>query len=250
MDTGFFKWVWRFNALAIAGLVIFIGAIAVWEIFPKPRNVSGVVNVDPADETLVETLRIGNVTPINGLIRYSVGREQTYDVGYSSSGKSTRNNTVNYGFLDPSTGDVRWLLEGFDALILETYALRQAFPVTDLTDLDSTDAQAMNAVNLEAQRAPGSSDKGDEKLVGTLFLIVDQDTSGDNRLSRSDIGRIAVSLPDGTALKEILQDVRTGLKKLDKTRELIRFTDGEGDKIAILNLETRAVESLLMLPLK
>lgn len=185
MDTGFFKWVWRFNAVALAGLLIFAGFVALWELFPKSRSVANVVNVDPSDETLVETLKIGSVTPINGLIRYSVGREQSFDAGYSS-GKRTRNNTANYGYLDPATGDIRWLLDGFEALILDTVAFRE-----------ETD------VAVSGRLEP---DVGGE-LLASLFLIVDQDTNEDNRLSRSDIGRVALSLPDGRDLKDILTDV-------------------------------------------
>ena len=73
----FFKCVWRFNAVALAGLLIFVGVTAVWELFPKARSDANVANVDPSDETLVETLKIGSVTPMNGLIRHSVGREQS-----------------------------------------------------------------------------------------------------------------------------------------------------------------------------
>ena len=230
MDTGFFKWVWRFNALAFAGLLVFVGVVAIWELFPKSRNVANVVNVDPGDETLVETLKIGSVTPINGLIRYSVGREQSFDAGYSS-GKTTRNNTSNYGYLDPASGDVRWLLDGFDALILETLSLREASDVT---------------VSGRFEPDP----KGD--ILASLFYIVDQDTTGDNRLSRSDVGRIAVSLPDGTDLRDILTDVHTfkGVQRLDDTRHMVRFKDAEGEKAAILNLSTRRLEKTLALPLE
>ncbi|NNE86673.1 MAG: hypothetical protein HKN27_01245 [Silicimonas sp.] len=233
LDTGFFKWVWRFNALALAGLLLFAGAMVLWEMIPRTASsVSGVVNVDPADETLVETLQIGGVTVIDGLIRYSVGREQTYDVGYSS-GKSTRNNTLNYGYLDPESGDLRWLLDGFDALILETIALRRPS---------------------RASRSSVSESENDEtqETVATLFLIVDQDTSGDKRLSRSDIGRLALSMPDGTGLKNILEDVHAfrGVQAFDAVRRLIRYEDSTGDKVAILNLATLTLEKTLTLTLE
>lgn len=230
MDTGFFKWVWRFNAMALAGLLIFVGVIALLELLPRSHSVANVINVDPGDETLVETLKIGSVTPINGLIRYSVGREQSFDAGYSS-GKTTRNNTANYGYLDPATGSVRWLLDGFDALILETVALQE-----------ETDT----AVSGRFERDPSS------ETLASLYVIVDRDTSGDNRLSRSDIGRIALSLPDGTDFKVILTDVHVfrGVQRLYEKRYMIRFKNGDGEQVAILDVDAREVEKTLTLPLE
>ena len=181
MDTGFFKWVWRFNALAIAAAVTVLLAIAALEFTRDLRRgvrATATVNVDPADESVEETLEIGDLTYVEktGLVHFSLLRRQSYDVsGYASGGKSTYNNVINKGFLDPDNGAVRWLLESSDGLIVWERRITRG--------------------------------RDESEHLANAYLLVTEDSSGDRRLSASDNGALMISDPDGTRLVSLLDGV-------------------------------------------
>lgn len=185
-DNRFFKTVWRFNALALALILILAASVFVWELvfrdLFRARSVAEVVNIDSADETIVETFKISVVKRVNGhsVFRVNLQSEQTYNQSYSSKG--TRQTTVNTGFYDPATGQTVWIFPTQKQLITDVRAIY-------LTSDDS-------------------GDKDDAVVHSYLVTFVDQDTSNDQRLSNSDKKSVLSVMPNGTDTTLIL----TGLE--------------------------------------
>ncbi len=230
MDTGFFKWVWRFNALALAGVIALALVMLVRDAtrtFFRDTRAPATVNIDPVDETLEETLEIGDPSfnRQTGLIEFAVLRPQTYDSGgyiSSGSGKRTYNNVVNRGFLDPETKETRWLLENTNGLIVwERDIVREKAP-----------------------------DNQEGKQVATLFRLVTEDTTNDQRLSASDTGHLYWIKPDGTGLLRILDDASSALQvsAFDASTEIFRVTNDGDDQLLFVDVAKGQIVERLVMP--
>lgn len=172
MDTGFFKWVWRFNALILAcGLSLLLVVVA-WEMtstwrkqmFPtQTRNVIAAppadVAADPARE-VDETANLAN-TPLpaaRGIYALPLRVEQTYENRGIS--KSSFGNTVNILIADTETQSTTWLFPQNVRLI----------PQIEPLYLPRTGAA--------------------NRFLGHLMLVIDTDTNADGSLSRRDTGTV------------------------------------------------------------
>ena len=232
MDTGFFKWVWRFNALAIAvGLILVLALAAIGlskELF-RERRAPATVNVDPEDTSVEEELALSRVRldRFTGLIHYDLVRKQTYVAGAFGSGpsKSTYNNVINQAFMDPINGETRWLLEDSNGLIVWQQRV--------FAKGNHTSARFEDGYDPETNGPP---------LAG-FYRVVTADTSGDKRLSRSDSGTLFVSDIDGGNLKPLLDKVETIFEVfvLDQTTQILHLRHNGDEKLVHVSLENRKI---------
>lgn len=224
-DNRFFKFIWRVNALAIAAILLLAAATLLWEVFGKdvfaPRRVAEVVNIDAADDTIVENRSVTVNGRVAGakLFRVSLSSEQEYDLGFSS--KSTKGSVLNTGFYDPITGATHWLFPSQDQLI------------THVETIFFTPEADANVAAIKPV------------AVGHLVSFVDQDTSGDKRLSHSDDMSVLAIGPDGQGAKVILSGLTTAPRIWPfEGRSVVLFFDtANGEHSAIYDLDQRTLGS-------
>lgn len=172
MDTGFFKWVWRFNALVIAGAVTLLLCVIAWEATSSLRK--SLFNQRTTNTLLAPTDEPTDVSAADQTDRAEVNRylgapldhsrgspyalplrvEQEYDNRGIS--KSSVGNTTNYIVVDTEAQSNRWLFPKANRLIINSR------PIT-----------------LRRRGQP-------EQSLGTLLRIVEKDTNNDDRLSGRD----------------------------------------------------------------
>lgn len=197
----FFATVWRINSIAILATTLIAFCVllyAMWQIFreaTRTRYVSNVVNV--ADEQLDRSeAQLGGFEAIEGssVLRAPLRIEQEY--GFSSGSKETCS-VQNYFFYDSSDARAYWLIPGYEGLILETRDL------------------------------PEREYSGHEKpLVVVVYELVEVDSTGDKKLTASDLKTVAVSNPGGSKLTRILTDVEevNGTHITSNGRVLVLYT--------------------------
>jgi hypothetical protein len=182
-ENRFFKYVWRFNALVIAGaavVVVILGVYAALQIFKTEtgsRRVTNVVNVGDKD-AVSEEFSLGRAAPIEGTsyVKIPLYRGQSYNASYYL--KNSTQNTVNYLFVNTSSGESRWLLEGAGQLII--------------------DSEVMFS---KARSSPDERRLG----IGIVYTLVEKDTNGDNRLTDRDAVSLAVSEIDGSQYRKLIE---------------------------------------------
>lgn len=181
----FFRLVWRANAVvilvagALASAVALLALAFIWREQARTREVRGVVNIAGA-EVQQETFQLAQFERFNGirLLRAALTSHQEYDQASFSKGASA---TRNYLFFDPETRKSRWLLP----------TNQQVFLVDD-----------------DLFFLAGSRHKDEEgQFRGTLLLVVNKDTNGDDRLNQQDAKSLAIAAPDGSAFKMVVEPV-------------------------------------------
>ncbi|MGL4490966.1 MAG: hypothetical protein ACRCU5_16115 [Rhizobiaceae bacterium] len=192
MDIGepkFFKYVWRYNALAIAGTATLCGLVALSLVYDLVRNitrdreVSNVVRIDgeaEAPNAIKEVFTIGAPYLVAGTSYMQVPqyREQSQDRDYYS--KESTQNISNYLFLNLQNNESKWLVSESERLFLSSNAL--------------------------TERAPGDL-SGSGKALGIIYRLVDKDTNGDGNLTQNDAVTIAASGVDGSNFRKVLDGV-------------------------------------------
>ncbi|WP_299025100.1 hypothetical protein [uncultured Sulfitobacter sp.] len=178
IDTGFFKWVWRFNALLIAAVATVILGMLTWELtrdlrtqtFPRATTDTLVVSPTDTPEPLgsepQQTLRLGNALPNNtpGTYALPLYAEQTYtNRGIS---KDSRGNLLNYLIVGTDPQAHHWLFPKGERLIIETRPL------------------VFHQSNAAQTR------------LGQLLEVIEADTSGDATLSRQDTRTLYLISPE------------------------------------------------------
>lgn len=230
MDTGLFKWIWRFNAIAIAATVTAALLLIGREMFDEVSDYSdpvvgrAVVNVDETDPSITETFAIGPVDfdRDTGLLRYELMREQTYNYGLRS--KETENSTVNIGFLELATGKTRWLLPSNSGLIV-----REDEVLRIITDANGTERTELRA---------------------KLYLVVESDGNNDQRLTRDDPASLMIARPDGRGLVTLLSDLSGYDQSVmkDEGTELILWRTSEGREVASVDVTRFVITERWTLP--
>lgn len=185
MPKGFFRLVWRFNALAIAavsGISLFVGAYATYhvarDLFRHPYQTEDVARVEqPADgdtpQPAVKTdVSLSHFSSIRGspILWATLDARQTYDFRYSSKEASSTRNVV---FYDMAKGESRKLLADDKRLIVERRELRK-------DDAPSNDPP-----------------------TALFFLLIETDTDKDGLLTQRDAWTIAFSRVNGEELTRI-----------------------------------------------
>ena len=184
-ESRFFKYVWRFNALAIAGAaisVILLSGYAGFTVFSevtRTRRVTQVVNVGQ-QEKVSEEFSLGSAVAIAGTpyIRLPLYRGQSYPGSYYP--KRSDQNIVNYLFLNTSTNESRWLVQSAGQLIVESQIL--------FNKVKSTPDEARTG-------------------VGVFYAVIDRDSNGDNRLSERDAVSLATGAIDGTNYRKLVENI-------------------------------------------
>lgn len=181
------------------------------------------INVDPTDNSVEERLEIGSLlfNEDTGIIEFPLLRPQTYDVGgyASANSKSTYNNTVNRGFLNPDTGETRWLFSHSNGLIVDWHLITRG-------------------------------DSESPSRVAMLLRWITDDTSGDRRLSANDSGAVYMLEPDGQNLTLLANNIDELAREFtfDETTEVISLVQDEQRKLAFVSLPARSVVKLQALP--
>jgi hypothetical protein len=212
-ESRFFKYVWRFNALAIAGAAttcIVLGLSAGWSIFnaePRPHRATNIVNVDQEDKAS-EEFSLGNPSAIAGIsyVQVPLHRGRRYGVGSIYSGGSQQ--VVNLLFLNISTNESRWLFNGVGQLVLDSHTLFNK--VKDAND---------------PSRA----------AVAVVHVVVEKDSDGDKRLTEKDAICLATSATDGTNYRKLIEGV-------DQLYAVKQIAD---DKVLVLYQKNRETVSAL-----
>lgn len=231
MENGFFKWVWRFNALAIAVAASGVILVLMYALYEMTKNYtraisrSEVVNTDPEDRSVQETRRVGRLIAAGetNLYRYPVIIEQVYDAGFSS--KSTYENIFNYGFLNVDDGGVHWLLDKNDGLITRDETITRVTGV-------------------------GSNRK--TNTIAWLYLVVKSDTNNDNRLSEADTKTLLIARPDGTSTQPLLSNINSFISSQahDNDTQIVVYNDDEGTHAALVSIGTLTLEKIVAVPLE
>lgn len=169
MENGFWKWLWRFNALVIAvGATLIVGVIG-WELTRDlrrdlfPTRTTQVINIPdaqaPSDPDTpnrsTQVLRYGSKenTGVKRLYVVPVYSAQTYQNRGIS--KSSTGNLVDYVVVDAQAGSAERLFGNAPRLILRT---------DPLVWRDSSGA----------------------KRIGTLLSVVENDTNANGQLNQND----------------------------------------------------------------
>ncbi|WP_018320939.1 hypothetical protein [Bradyrhizobium sp. WSM2793] len=215
----FFRNLWRFNAIALAGatvlfimLVLFVTASMLYD-QTRPRQVTNVVNVG-AQETVSNEFALGIPGVISGTpyVLVSLIRGQSYGGSGSLYPKRSDRNVVNLLFLNVSTNETRWLFEGAGQLIIENHSM--------------------------FNRMKTGPDDG-RTAVGFFYVVVDKDTDGDKRLSEHDALSLAVTAVDGTGYRKLID----GIEQVYAVQQVAE------DKALVLYLKDKhTVSQLFSLP--
>lgn len=223
MDTGFFKWLWRFNAVAIAlAAASFLAMSAVFLI----SELGGLFYRAPMDDAVPVAAAEAPEVPLDlqlGMIEHPEGSDvmrvalRTGDRYASSYSKYPSSSTLNIGIVDPSSLTTRWLFPAENTLILQTMDILR----------NQRDAAGSESVSAQA----------------SLYLVVQEDSNKDGVLSSLDRAVLMISGIDGSGLKVLTE--ATGLSQtlmLDVATELLAYTAATGQKLARLDLPSFSLQ--------
>jgi hypothetical protein len=199
-ESGFFKHVWRFNALAIAGAAIvcillgLYAAVTILKEETRSRRVTNVVNVGEKDDAS-EEFSLGDPAIVAGTpyVRIPLFRGQSYAASY----KRGTLTAVNYLFLNTSTNESRWLFERAGQLIIDSQVLFS-----------------------KLKTSPDELRTG----VGVVHAVVERDSNGDNRLTEKDAVSLATSAVDGANYRKLIEGIE----------RLYSFQQIADDKVLVL----------------
>jgi hypothetical protein len=185
MDQNFFfKWVWRFNALALA-LILLAGASAFaipffsWRVAPAIE--SAIDPVPPAAEPSIYQWTIQPPRDERGEGVLALEIPAPYERGGSFSSGPSINKVVNYLFVDTNTGATRWLFPTHKQVITATdYVTETMSPM------------------------PGMPAQGPATAI--VFDVVSGDPATFS-FGKPAKYQVYASKPDGTGLTKLLEDL-------------------------------------------
>ena len=217
-ESRFFKFVWRFNALAIAGAAttcIMLGLSAGLSIFNAEQRPHRGVNVDQETKAS-EEFSLGNPSAIAGIsyVQVPLYRGRRYGVGSIYSGGSQQ--TVNLLFLNISTNESRWLFNGVGQLVLDSHTLFNK--LKDANDPSRT-------------------------AVAVVHVVVEKDTDGDKRLTEKDAISLATSATDGTNYRKLVEGVDQlyAVKQIADDKVLVLYQKNQETVSALYGVPSMAL---------
>ena len=224
METGFFKWIWRFNALVIAAAVTLLLLAILWEMTSSLRR--DMFKQRTTDTLVAPTVQEGEqqqTTEVEGRryfgppvgnaknTPYALPLRVTQDienVPYVS--KSSVGNTINYKIVDTRAQTDRWLFVPTNRLIL--------------------DPEQIIWRNGTQPPLP----------LGTLLKVVEEDTNADARLSTRDARTLYLVDPKWSAPTKIAQGVNSVLytKAVSPSAFEVIYRKGSATHITRINAAT------------
>ncbi len=202
MDTGFFKWVWRFNALAIAAAVILIliaSSSTVLRMLSFGTSNRAEIEVTQAETRQTqEPTRIETIVPIkhidaeNGYLVHlfsdKISRSQLdgmlSESYYSKGGK--RSSLINIGQLKPD-GEITWMFSSNNQLVVRTV------PVSKRN-------------HRYAEGTPQT------ELI--LYEVAELDSNEDGKLSSDDLVTVYAAFPNELTVTKIIDKVPSGVSSV------------------------------------
>lgn len=231
METGFFKWIWRFNALAIALVALLSLSLLGYELMRNlsrslfQNNTSNSITLSPPDvvdpeaalqETTEKRYFSGPLTGSrNGIYALPLYIEQTEaDHGMSYS-KGSNGNLVNIRIVQSEQQTNHWLFTPGERLIQNTNQL--ILSRSGLPDLD----------------------------LGQQLIVIDKDTNGDDRLSYEDTRTLYLTDVNWSEPVKVVDGVRSVLSTtpISPTMMDLIYSDGTSTHIMRVTLPSGAVIS-------
>ncbi len=204
-----FKNIWRLNAILITLICILIFPFLVLGIYRDRVNRiadRGVVVVNQ-NINLEETFYLGKLDRIKGseFVIVPLYARQKTDLGLYPDEKSI--STRNILFADVNKGINKWLLPNNNTLISHY-------------DLIS------------------SLDDKDQRVIAFLYQIISADTNQDGRLTENDALSVALSLPDSSNYRKILDNIKSvvGYELLSSDRLAILYMKNDQGFICYVKL--------------
>lgn len=199
-ENKFFKFVWRFNGIALMILIVLAIGLTLYSFFGAFRANTGNsssrenITIQP-DSVQQEHWQLGSIIPVEGSSFVMLPLESGSRHSKSGYEKSTLA-AFNFLFINNKNNETHWLFDSNENLIL----------CADL--MMENEYRAENSL-----------------VRAILYQIVTTDSDGDEELSYLDLQSAGVSLPDGTGYKEILQDINyvIGFHLVDKDNLLLVY---------------------------
>lgn len=186
-ENEFFKYIWRFNALAFAGAAtlailaaVYTGAIYIKNQDARLHQTANVVNFDRQGKSSGK-FKFGNPVAMTGsdFVRISLMRDPSHEIS-SYTPYSEITNDVNFLFLDVAKNEGKWLLENTNQLFVSGKFLYDKF------------TRDMNE---------------EKKIIGILYELVENDTDKDGQLTRADAITLSTSQPDGSQYRKLIEEI-------------------------------------------
>lgn len=218
-DNRFFKWVWRFNAIAIAGAAMIVAVAATFVVHEFYRNMMRERSFETRDALASQALpaaanspdtvsiRLGRASPLEGttLTVIEALREQSQKGSYHT--KEDTGNVVNYFFTDSNNGKANWLLPDGKVLIADVTWIVKGSPSPAITS-----------------HAP---------VTAAVYVLVRADTNSDGIVGGGDRKTLAVSSADGTGLRTLFEADRIhSVVQASEDRVTVVYSDGEANYVA------------------
>lgn len=229
-STRFFRFMWRFNAIAIAAVAVIGGLLGVFALVAlaydllRPHHVGNVVKAtapqgavpEPAEEVTSTFRRIAGTDMYWAPIK----REQRTRASYC---RKVAHGVIDQLVFDPSRGQAHFLLGHRPALLIGAAPLR-----------------------------PRDSDGKAGRAEAILVHFVAKDSNSDNRLSQRDKQRIGLADSAGRDLKILPLTVRKmhGHPVLEAGRAVVFATTEAGLEAITVDLGSRSILKRVVLPSK
>ena len=183
----FFRYVQRFNAIAIAsrGLFGILGSIFLSiALVGDFRTKSDSNTIDGITQENVQSGHVlGGSQTLSGTPYTMAYLYKASDFGRGFSSGYETGNPVNHLFINISNGENRWLLPDVNHIILESAYLYDTLPLEE------------------------HSEGANSKVIAILYTLVEKDTNGDGKLTDQDKTSVATSLADGTGFVKHLENI-------------------------------------------
>jgi len=201
-DNRFFKFLWRFNAIAISLavllLVIGVGSDLVRRFMHRSIDrpdtaIVDISNNQPKDETweLGHTQRLNTETPIILIPLYTdkeamKADKSVFQISSSYAYRPRSDSTINYLFIDIESTEKRWLFSNNKQLVVSNIEVGGP----------NRDDYHFNQI---------ATDKTKTKAI--IFETINTDTSNDGLLNLEDKTTISITTPTGKRYTELVKGI-------------------------------------------
>lgn len=227
-ENRFFRWVWNFNALAIAIGSILVILVAGYLLFQqlRTRMADRVIsdNVAVGDQTITKDIyTMGSFESVEGTNwgTMPLFRDQIRGASYYS--KKSQENQMNTYFIDTDTGKGHWLLPDNRNLVTSTLWLTNF-----------------------------AGNKEEQKAIGALYTVVQTDSNGDDLLTVSDMKTIIYSNPDGNGVKTIIKNASKiiSMTQTSVDRVIVVFENDKKNIVNVFNASDLTLASSAEIPIQ